>query len=260
MKKLTKILTLFMLAAAPFDLRAGKTQQELAEKLFAACSKVEGIEDIDEEKPHPKPSVKSHLTATQILAEDNPYKILGVSRTATKQEIQRAYKSLSLLFHPDKNPGDKTAEEAFKKLSLAYEKIGFKSTADFGSATREDWQEALEYNSKILTSYLKRQTFCISAIIICSIIGTVGLCKTLLALLRRDLHKKSSKGKVILITEPAELRKERARRLIKAVVIFSIGAGGTAFAIHSFLALLTPEFVCARQNYQEAARKLSGMF
>lgn len=49
------------------------------------------------------------------------YKILGVSRTASADEIKTAYRKLAHKYHPDKNPGDTVAEERFKEASEAYE-------------------------------------------------------------------------------------------------------------------------------------------
>ncbi|MEO5971714.1 MAG: DnaJ domain-containing protein, partial [Bdellovibrionia bacterium] len=49
------------------------------------------------------------------------YEILAVARTATAEDIKKSYRKLAIQFHPDKNPGDKKAEEQFKELSEAYE-------------------------------------------------------------------------------------------------------------------------------------------
>jgi curved DNA-binding protein len=49
------------------------------------------------------------------------YKILGVDRKASEEDIKRAYRKLALQYHPDRNPGDKKAEEKFKEINEAYQ-------------------------------------------------------------------------------------------------------------------------------------------
>lgn len=57
------------------------------------------------------------------MAKRDYYEVLGVERSADADEIKKAYRKLALKFHPDKNPGDKAAEESFKELGEAYEAL-----------------------------------------------------------------------------------------------------------------------------------------
>lgn len=52
--------------------------------------------------------------------EKNPYKILGVDKEASQEEIKSKYRKLSMEYHPDRNPDDKEAEDKFKAISVAY--------------------------------------------------------------------------------------------------------------------------------------------
>ena len=49
------------------------------------------------------------------------YEVLGLDRGATEEEVKKAYRRQAVKYHPDKNPGDKSAEERFKEATEAYE-------------------------------------------------------------------------------------------------------------------------------------------
>jgi molecular chaperone DnaJ len=55
------------------------------------------------------------------MAKQDFYETLGVSRTADAEELKRAYRKLAMQYHPDRNAGDKTAEQKFKDISEAYD-------------------------------------------------------------------------------------------------------------------------------------------
>jgi DnaJ-class molecular chaperone len=57
------------------------------------------------------------------MAED-PYSVLGVARTASADDIAKAYRKLAKKYHPDLNPGDKAAEEKFKQIAAANDILG----------------------------------------------------------------------------------------------------------------------------------------
>ena len=55
------------------------------------------------------------------MANADPYKLLGVAKDATQQDIQKAFRRLAKQYHPDLNPGDKHAQSKFQEISAAYD-------------------------------------------------------------------------------------------------------------------------------------------
>jgi len=58
------------------------------------------------------------------MATPDYYKILGVPRSASEEDIKKAYRKLARKYHPDLNPGNKEAESRFKELTEAHEALG----------------------------------------------------------------------------------------------------------------------------------------
>src|SRR3954466_6865443 len=55
------------------------------------------------------------------MAKRDYYEVLGIQKGCSEEEIKKCYRKLAVKYHPDKNPGDKEAEEKFKELGEAYE-------------------------------------------------------------------------------------------------------------------------------------------
>ena len=58
-----------------------------------------------------------------VKAEEDYYQILGVKKTATEDQIKKAFKKLAIKHHPDKNPDDPHAKDKFQKIANAYETL-----------------------------------------------------------------------------------------------------------------------------------------
>ena len=72
------------------------------------------------------------------------YQILGVDKKATTEEIKRAYRKLAMKYHPDRNPGNKAAEEKFKEINEAQEVLSDpkkRERYDQLGSSYQDWQQ-----------------------------------------------------------------------------------------------------------------------
>ena len=54
---------------------------------------------------------------------NDPYRVLGIERSASDDEVKKAYRQMARKYHPDKNPGNKAAEDMFKVVQEAYTQI-----------------------------------------------------------------------------------------------------------------------------------------
>lgn len=79
------------------------------------------------------------------MAKKDYYKILGVKRDATEQEIKQAYRRLARKHHPDVNPGDKSAEARFKEVNEAYEVLSNKGNRKKYDKYGDQWQYADQF-------------------------------------------------------------------------------------------------------------------
>jgi curved DNA-binding protein len=79
------------------------------------------------------------------MAGKDYYKILGVDRKAGERDIKQAYRKLARQYHPDVNPGDKSAEEKFKQINEAYEVLSDKEDRQKYDKYGDQWQHAEQF-------------------------------------------------------------------------------------------------------------------
>lgn len=74
------------------------------------------------------------------------YKVLGVDKNAGQDEIKKAYRKLAVKYHPDKNKGNKAAEEKFKEIAEAYEVLGDQAKRKKYDEMGSDWSRYQNYS------------------------------------------------------------------------------------------------------------------
>lgn len=85
------------------------------------------------------------VDSTNNMAYIDYYKILGVDKSATQDDIKKAYRKLARKHHPDLNPGDKEAEKKFKELNEANEVLGNPENRKKYDQYGENWKHGEEY-------------------------------------------------------------------------------------------------------------------
>lgn len=85
------------------------------------------------------------------------YKILGIPKKASKEEIKKAYRKLARKYHPDVNPGDKDAEKKFKEINEANEVLSNPENREKYDQYGKDWKHAEEFEKAKQQQYTSRQ-------------------------------------------------------------------------------------------------------
>ena len=81
------------------------------------------------------------------------YEVLGVAKTASADEIKKAYKSLAMKYHPDKNPGNAEAEEKFKQINAAYDVLGDEAKRRDYDLQANQYQQYRNYQQEYQQQY-----------------------------------------------------------------------------------------------------------
>src|ERR1700744_3283744 len=85
------------------------------------------------------------------------YKVLGVSKTATQDEIRSAYRKLARKHHPDLNPNDKEANKKFQQLNEANEVLSDPEKRKKYDQYGENWEHGAEYEEQMRQQRRRRQ-------------------------------------------------------------------------------------------------------
>ena len=84
------------------------------------------------------------IEGVQAGSGEDFYKLLEIQPNSSKQEIKKAYRRLSMKYHPDKNPGDEEAADYYKMINRAYEVLSNDETREVYDAGGEDNLERFE--------------------------------------------------------------------------------------------------------------------
>jgi molecular chaperone DnaJ len=96
--------------------------------------------------------------------QQNPYEVLGIPPDASEEQIRKAYRRLAMKYHPDRNRGDREAEEKFKEVQAAYETLTDKDKLDrFRRASYKETPSAKDMNrfgdffSAVMSHYYRKR-------------------------------------------------------------------------------------------------------
>ena len=78
------------------------------------------------------------------MAKRDYYEVLGLQKGASDDEIKRAFRKMAMKYHPDRNPGDKEAEENFKEVNEAYDVL-------------KDPDKKAKYNHSLVVDHLEEE-------------------------------------------------------------------------------------------------------
>src|SRR5256884_9322998 len=96
--------------------------------------------------PNPPKDGEPHKEG-RVMEYKDYYKVLGVSKIASAEDIKKAFRKLARKYHPDVNPGDKKSEEKFKEINEAYEVLSDVAKRRKYDTLGPNWQEQFGYPS-----------------------------------------------------------------------------------------------------------------
>ena len=96
-----------------------------------------------------------------IMAEKRDYyEVLGLQKGASEEEIKKAFRKMAMKYHPDKNPGDKEAEEKFKEISEAYEILSDEEKRKQYDEELHDYELSSSPQTVSVEDFMKLSDYC----------------------------------------------------------------------------------------------------